>query len=83
MYEFAVAALLLFPLLFLWFLHNSPNLGCDISNFGAFSENIDAISATSTCFDKVAKSISCEKLWNLWERATLCHLGISERDIVA
>ena len=52
---------------------NSPILSCDISNFWAFSEkliNIDAISATCTCFGTVAKSISCETLWHLWERAS-------------
>ena len=31
---------------------------------------MDAISATSTCFGTVAKSISCGKSWHLWERAT-------------
>ena len=30
---------------------------------------MDAISAICTCFGTVAKSISCETLWHLWERA--------------
>ena len=49
---------------------NSLILSCDISNFRAFSENMDALSATFACFGMVAKSISCEIFWHLWERAT-------------
>ena len=40
-----------------------------LATFELFSENMDAVSATWTCFGTVAKSIMCELFWHLWERA--------------